>query len=76
MYIIVETIFFLHIVSYENCYMFLNIQYFYINLNMKLYNLLYMTNESYALLLFLWKLYFENIRDFIYDDVCVSLLEI
>lgn len=43
---------------------------------MKLYNLLYMTNESYALLLFLWKLYFENIRDFIYDDVCVSLLEI
>lgn len=42
---------------------------------MKLYNLLYMTNESYALLLFLWKLYFENIRDFNYD-VCVSLLEI
>lgn len=30
MYIIVETIFFLHIVSYENCYMFLNIQYFFV----------------------------------------------
>lgn len=43
---------------------------------MKLYNLLYMTNESYALLLFWWKLYFENIRDFIYGDVCISLLEI
>lgn len=30
MYIIVETIFFLHILSYENCYMFLNIQYFFV----------------------------------------------